>query len=122
MTAYIDSQPDACVKEMFKRMVKRDAETVVLFPFQRLQHSFIVAGFGRTFEPERELKSNDNLRNNIMRYKAKIEAFVDPSNATAQAKAGHYLRALDEQLLACDKTDEAIHMLSRPFPGRSRED
>ena len=122
VTAYIDSQPDACVEEMFKRMVKRDAETVVLFPFQRLQHSFIVAGFGRTFEPERELKSNDNLRNNIMRYKAKIEAFVDPSNATAQAKAGHYLRALDEQLLACDKTDEAIHMLSRPFPGRGRED
>lgn len=117
VTAYIDSQPDACVKEMFKRMVKRDAETVVLFPFQRLQHSFIVAGFGQTFDPERELKSNDNLRNNIKRYKAKIEALVDPANPAAQAKAKHYLRALDEQLLACDKTDEAIHMLSRPFAG-----
>jgi hypothetical protein len=116
VSAYIESQPDACVKEMFKRMVKRDEETVVLFPFQRLQHSFIVAGFGRTFEPERELKSNDNLRNNIRRYKAKIEALVDPKNASAQAKAKHYLRALDEQLLACDKTDEAIHMLSKPFP------
>lgn len=118
VTAYIDSQTDACVKEVFKRMVKRDGETVVLFPFQRLHHSFIVAGFGRTFEPERELKSNDNLRNNIKLYKAKIEAFIDPSNAAAQAKAIHYLRALDEQLLACDKTDEAIHTLSRPFSGQ----
>ena len=117
VAAYIDSQPDACVKEMFKRMVKRDAETVVLFPFQRLQHSFIVAGFGQTFDPETELKSNNNLRNNIKRYKAKIEAFVDSSNAAAQAKAKHYLRALDEQLLVCDKTEEMIHMLSRPFPG-----
>jgi hypothetical protein len=28
-----------------------------------------------------------------------------------------YLIALDQQLLACDEADEAIHMLSRPFPG-----
>lgn len=118
VAAYIDSETDACVKEMFRRMVKRDGDTVVLFPFQRLQHSFIAGGFGRTFEPERELKSNDNLRTNIKRYKAKIEALIDPSNAAAQAKARHYLRALDEQLLACDKTDEAIHTLSRPFPGQ----
>lgn len=121
VTAYIDSQSDACVREMFTRMVKRDGETVVLFPFQRLQHSFIVAGFGQTFEPDKERKSNDNLRNNIKLYKAKIEALVDASNAAAQAKAKHYLRALDEQLLACDKTDEAIGMLSRPFPGRGLE-
>jgi hypothetical protein len=117
VTAYIDSQADACVKEMFRRMIKRDGNTVVLFPFQRLQHSFIVGGFGRTFEPERELKSNDNLRNNIKRYKAKIEALIDPSNTAAQAKASHYLRALDEQHLACDRTDEAIHTFSRPFTG-----
>lgn len=77
----------------------------------------MVGCFGRTFEPERELKSNDNLRNNIKRYKAKIESLIDPSNAASQAKAGHYLRALDEQLLACDKTDEAIHTLSMPFTG-----
>lgn len=116
VTAYIDTQPDACVKEMFRRMVKRDGDTVVLFPFQRLQHSFIIAGFGQTFDSDRELKSNDNLRKNIKQYKAKIAALVEPSNVAAQAKAKHYLRALDEQLLACDKTDEAINMLSRPFP------
>lgn len=112
---YIETQSDACVKEMFNRMVKRDGETVVLFPFQRLQHSFIVAGLGRTFDPARELQSNDNLRNNIKRYKEKIESLVNPENTSAQAKARHYLNALDEQLIACDKTDEAIHMLSKPF-------
>jgi hypothetical protein len=61
------------------------------------------------------LKSNDNLRNNIKRYKDRIESFISPANAQAQAKAGHYLKALDEQLLACDKTDEAIRMLCKPF-------
>jgi hypothetical protein len=113
--SYVEYQPDACVKEMFGRMIRRDGETVVLFPFQRLQHSFIVGGFGRTFEPARELQSNDNLRKNIKRYKEKVESLVDPANTAAQAKARHYLKALDEQLLACDKTDEAIHMLSKPF-------
>jgi hypothetical protein len=120
VTAYIDTQTDACVKEMFKRMVKRDGETVVLFPFQRLQHSFIISGFGRAFEPDRELESNDNLRKNIKQYKANIEALVDSSNPAAQAKAKHYLRALDEQLIACDKTDEAIRMFSRPIPSHGR--
>ena len=112
---FIETQSDACVKEIFSRMVKRDGETVVLFPFQRLQHSFIVAGFGCTFEPARELQSNDNLRKNIKRYQQKIKSLVDPANTAAQAKARHYLKALDDQLLACDKTDEAIHMLSKPI-------
>jgi hypothetical protein len=120
LSSYIDSQSDACVKEMFNRMVKRDGKTVVLFPFQRLHHSFIMSGFGRTFEPEKELKSNDNLRQNIKRYKAKIEDLVDPTNAAAKDKAKHYLGALDEQLLACDKTDEAIHFLTVPFPWTRR--
>jgi hypothetical protein len=115
VSSYIETQSDACVKEMFKRMVKRDGETIVLFPFQRLQHSFIVAGWGCTFDPARELESNNNLRTNIKRYKEKIGSLVDPTNTAAQAKATHYLKALDEQLVACDKTDEAIHMLSKPF-------
>jgi hypothetical protein len=118
VAGYIEAQDDLCVKEMFRRMIKRDGDTVVLFPFQRLHHSFIVGGFGRTFEPEKELKSNDNLRNIIKRYKERIESLVDPANSRAQAKAQHYLGALEEQLLACDRTEEAIRMLSKPF-GRS---
>jgi hypothetical protein len=115
VTLYVETQADPCVKEMFKRMVRRDGEVVVLFPFQRLRHSSIMGGLDCTFEPEKELKSNDNFRHNIKRYKERIESLVDPTNTAAQAKARHYLKALDEQLFACDKTDEVIHKLSKPF-------
>jgi hypothetical protein len=114
VTDYVEQQPDACVKEMFGRMVKRDGATVVLFPFQRLQHAFIVAGFGHKFNPEKELKSNDNLRKNLVRYKEKIRSFVDPGNPDALAKANHYIEALNTQLRACDETDRVIRMLSSP--------
>lgn len=121
VAAYVSSQSDTCVKEMFRRMVKRDGETVVLFPFQRLHHSFIVGGFGHEFESEKELKSNENLRKSINMYKTNVMSFVDQGNKVASQKARQYLHALDEQLIACDKTDEAIHMLSKPF-GRSAMD
>lgn len=112
---YIAAQPDACVKEMFGRMTKRDEDAVVLFPFKRLQHSFIVAGFGHKFDPDRERTSNQNLRMNIARMKERVWSFVDKSNAGAVSKASHYISALDAQLEACDKTDEAIRMWESPF-------
>ena len=37
--------------------------------------------------------------------------YGDPSNESAVKKVKYYLRALDEQLAVCDKTDEAIDML-----------
>lgn len=115
VTSYIEGQHDACVKEMFRRMVKGDGNSVVLFPFKRLQHSFIISGFGHEFDPDKELKSNDNLRRNLLLYKEKVRAFVDPGNKSAMAKANHYLEALEAQLQACDKTDELIRKLSSPF-------
>ena len=114
VAAYVESQPDSCVKMMFGRMVKRDGDTVVLFPFQRLQHSFIVAGFGHKFDPAKELASNDNLRKNLLRYIEKVRANVDPCNKSALMKANHYVEALRAQLRACDETDRTIHMLSSP--------
>lgn len=121
VTTYVEHQPDACVKEMFGRMVKYDGKAVVLFPFQRLQHSFIIAGFGHKFDPEKELTANDNLRKNLVRYKQKISSFVDPCNPDALAKANHYIEALDAQLCACDETDRVIRMLSLPFGSRASE-
>jgi len=50
--------------------------------------------------------------------KDKVISFVDPKNTKAMAKARHYLSALDEQLRACDETDEMIRMLNSPFPRR----
>ena len=112
---YIAAQADACVKEMFSRMVKRDVDdAIVLFPFQKLQHSFIMAGFGHTFDPDKERVSNQNLRANIVRMKERVWSFVDQSNASAVSKAGHYIEALDAQLQECDKTDEVIRMWESP--------
>lgn len=111
---YIESQPDTCAKMMFGRMVKRDGDTTVLFPFQRLHHSFIVAGLGHKFDAAKERASNQNLRVMIGRMKERVLSFVDPSNANAVAKAKHYISALDSQLEACDKTDEMISKLDSP--------
>jgi hypothetical protein len=114
VTAYVESQPDSCVKRMFGRMVKRDGDTVVLFPFQRLQHSFIIAGYGYKFDPEKELASNDNLRKILLRYIEKVKANVDQSNKSALMKADHYVEALHAQLRACNETERTIRILSSP--------
>jgi len=108
---YVESQSDSCVHEMYGRMIKRDGDTIVLFPFRRLQHSFIVAGFGHRFDSERERISNKNLRMNILRMKERIWSFVDRSVPGAVSKANHYIAALDAQLQVCDKTDEIVRIL-----------
>ena len=115
VVSYVESKSDSCVKEMFGRMIKRDGNTVVLFPFNRLQHSFIVSGFGHKFNSEKELKSNDNLRKNLLRYKDKLRTFADPDNKGALSKLNHYIEALDAQLRACDETDRFVRSLSNPI-------
>jgi len=61
---------------MFGRFVKKDGDTTVLFPFQRLHHSFVIGGFGRKFDAERELESNQNLRVIIGKYKGRLKLEV----------------------------------------------
>ncbi len=110
---YVKNHDDPCVKEMFSRMVKEDGEVIVLFPFQRLAHSFMVAGFGIKFDPQEEKKSNQNMRLFINKLKERVMEFVDQSNESAVRKAEHYIKALDSQLDICNKTDAVIDMLSR---------
>lgn len=114
---YINTHGDACVKEMFSRFARKDETTVALFPFQRLSHSFIVAGYGRTFDAERERNSNQNLRIMLHKFKERVDSYIDKSNESAVRKAAHYIRALDAQLAVCNKTDEVIDMLNSPIPG-----
>ena len=54
---------DQCVKKMFTRFVKTDGTVTALFPFQSLQHSFIIAGFGHTFDPGDEMIKPTNASN-----------------------------------------------------------
>jgi phage-related protein len=115
ITDYVDRQSDSCVRMMFDRMVKRDGNTVVLYPFQRLNHSFVISGWGHKFEPEKELASNENVRKNLLQYIENVRANVDPSDKSAMMKANHYVEALRIQLNACDETDRAIRMLASPI-------
>jgi hypothetical protein len=110
---YVAAQSDPCIKEMFARMVKRDGEVAVLFPFKRLAHSFMVAGFGVQFDPEKERETNNRLRQGITAMKERIWSFVDRENAGAAVKAAHYVTALDEQLNVCNQTDAAIDKLEQ---------
>jgi hypothetical protein len=111
VTAYIDGLDDWCAKEMFGRYVKRDEEVTAIFPFQRLTHDFIIAGYGVKFDPDRETRNNDNLRKLINKLKDTLLQYVDPSNESAMRKVRHYLDALDAQLVVCDRTDEVIERL-----------
>ena len=113
---YVAQSGDGCVKEMFASHVKDDGAAVALFPFQKLSHSFIVGGFGSTFDADRERQSNDNMRQSLQTLKERVASFVDRSNASAVSKAEHYLTALDEQLRVCDKVDEAIRLLTSSYP------
>jgi hypothetical protein len=115
---YIKEETDPCVREMFSRMVKTEDGTTALFPFQRLSHSFIVAGFGQQFDPKREKENNNNVRKNLIMLKERVLGFVDESNEKAMKKVRHYLRALDAQLVQCDETDEMIDKLCSALPLR----
>jgi hypothetical protein len=118
---YVRDHGDSCVKEMFSRYVKEDAKVTALFPFQRLEHSFIIAGFGHKFDPKKEKRSNRNTRLMIENLKKRVMAFVDQSNPNAVSKAEHYIAALDAQIEVCERTDEIIDMLSSPFPPSSKK-
>jgi len=50
--------------------------------------------------------------------KEQVERHVDRSDDSAIRKAHHYIRMLDAQLVAGDKTEAVIDDLSRPYPAR----
>lgn len=112
---YIEDCGDTCVKKMYGRMAIPVESGAAIFPFKQLHHSFVVAARGHKFDPDKETKSNDDLRTLLKTLTARIVDGVANADARAKAKADHYISALDAQLAQCDKTDEVISMLSRPF-------
>jgi hypothetical protein len=116
---YVRDHGDSCVKEMFSRHVKEDGTVTALFPFNRLEHPLVIGGWpGHTFDPEKERRSNENMRSMIGKMKERVMAFVDQSRPHAVSKAEHYIAALDAQLKVCKETDEMIGMLCSSFPRR----
>ncbi|MGA9045633.1 hypothetical protein [Sulfuricurvum sp.] len=111
VSQYIMTSTDECVQKMFSRMVKTEEETTALFPFKRLSHSFIIS----KFDPEKEKKSNDNIRKSLYSLKEKIMKYIQPSNEKAMRKVRHYIKAIDQQLQVCDETDKMIEKLLQPL-------
>ena len=111
---YLRETEDSCIKEVFSRFTKSDGGTVALFPFQRLAHSFVIGGFGQKFDPEKEKKSNENMRRLLGKLKDRVMAYVNQSNPSAVRKSEHYINALNAQLAVCDRTDQIIESLCSP--------
>jgi hypothetical protein len=112
---YILKCDDGCVKKMYSRCVNSDGEAVALFPFQRISHKFLIRGFGREFQADKEKQANQNVRRLLEALKERVLALVDKSNPSAVEKSQHYLRALNAQLAVCDRTDEIIDRLKSPL-------
>lgn len=115
---YVAQQPDACVKEMFSRHVETDGDLTALFPFKRLNHSFAFGSSAGKFDADRERASVNVVRGWIRDLKAAVSRHVDQANIDAVSKGNHYLRMLDAQLEACDKTEQAIDFLMSPLLAR----
>ncbi len=106
VSEYVEHCGDKCSQEIFRRFTRRDGDLVALFPFQTLQHTFVIGDFwGRKFDRESERQSNRNVRKWIADMKERVLALVDATNPSAVSKAEHYVRALDAQLAICDSTE-----------------
>jgi len=117
---YVRDYGDSCVNEMFSRYVKEDSIVTALFPFKKLAHTFIIAGFGRTFDTEKEKQSNQNMRAMIKNFKERIMPFLDHPDSDVVRKVEHYIAALDAQLEVCKGTDEMIDVLSSSTSRRKK--
>ncbi len=115
--SYVGYCEDACVKKMFKRMVRWDGDAAAVFPFKMLSHSFILGDYlGHEFDAKRERESNRNMRFMIEKFIAGIRASVDLANPGALRKAEYYIKALEAQIEICDGTDRVLDELEAPWP------
>jgi hypothetical protein len=107
---YVANCNDACVKKHFDRMVSSDGQLTAVFPFKRLNQSFMIHD---GFDADRELESLNNIRAHIREMKAKMTPLIKQDNSSAVAKGAHYSRMLDAQLVECDKTEGRIEAWRR---------
>lgn len=108
---FISDTNDKCVLEMFGRMTKTHENLTAIFPFKVLQHSFLIGKKGESDE----IAANEKVRQRIINLIDRILTQT-PTNPKAQEKISHYLAVLQDQLIACDKTDVMIRSLFSPFP------
>lgn len=116
VVSYAEAVEDACVHLMFDRLTKTDGTLRAIFPFSRLSHGFMIGGLGIEFNPDKERRNNQVMREIILGIKSKLRLYLTPGNSAAVRKVEHYEAALDAQLAICDMTDRTIDDLCTPFP------
>ena len=114
---YVAHQPDQCVKEMFSSLVKKRRMT--LSPFSHSSAS--IPAFSSV--PDwargsiREGTRTDQCRSRLDTQDEGTGATPHRSvGRICTSKGSHYIRMLDDQLVACDQMDDAINLLAQPFP------
>lgn len=113
--AYLRADTDPCVREMAGRMTRSHEGVMAIYPFKTMSQGF---GIGAGFDPEREKRSNDNVRRRIQRYRDAIADQPDAKSEKVARKIRHYLAALDAQLVIAGRTDVMIDFLSSPVSPR----
>ncbi|MCC8937426.1 hypothetical protein H8A99_13320 [Bradyrhizobium sp. Arg68] len=109
---YVKEHGDQCVRKMFDRFTESSGGLTAVFPFKRLNQSFMI---NDNFNADRELESLNNIRDWIREMKDKIAAGTTYADPSAVSKAAQYNRMLDAQLVACDKTELRIEVWRRAF-------
>jgi hypothetical protein len=110
--SFVRNETDPCVIELFDRFTKTQDSTTAIFPFQVLSHQFMIS---KNLDIEKELTSNNNIRNSLLSTKEKLCFHVDEQNSKAMLKLEHYLIAIDEQIKICNKTDQFIKNINKPL-------
>lgn len=104
---YIEKLDDQFVKKMIKRMVKSDDRGVTaLYPFDSLEHSFILGDYnGHRFNPKEEKENNNSLRRWIELMRDSINT---GTSEKTRMKAEHYINALDKKIKDSENLDKFL--------------
>jgi len=102
VTNYLAADANDCVRMMAGRMIRREGETTVVFPFDRLTHEFVL---GPNLDPQKERRSVAILRKLIATIREQVITNSDPNDEKNLRKTQHYLDALKVQDDICIKMD-----------------
>lgn len=111
---YLSGCGDGCVKKMLSRLVMDDGIVVALFPFKCFA---VQSAITDDFDAAKQKVANQNLRVSLQKMKDQVLKYLDQAKPKAVVKSEHYLAALDAQLAICDRHDDHIDAICRPFLG-----
>lgn len=112
---YINESCDECVKTMFARMTKNEGDVTAIFPFQKFSN---LMSFGID-DLERGRQNIDLIRSSICSTREKILLFAPSFDSNATRKSKYYLKFLDDELAKCNRIEQQIDLLQKPFPSQT---